>query len=644
LSGYVVDDYVLGGTVTIYGASGAVVATTKSVDFGYFSANVSPGQNYKVVISGGVQDIDGLASTSDDQRPNTATLIALSPADAQGKPVVVSAISTGIAAYAGNDASKYLVKAAAIEAALPGAMYLSSGTKPDNALRGLILATENSGGFTNLVSELADDGDLNGSSSVSAKTLSQATALVASLDGTGIADPALLSCVWSAFPSDPGHLSQSLLDTVTELHCGREGIKSLQGITQLRNLETADFSGNSLTNAKALAGLSKLTHISLADNYLRDLDVSGLADSAYVLLSGNCLSSSSVMANNVNLLGATRRQKSPDDCMVPRVSSLRAIARDGSALEISYKVQDVQSLPCELEVLGQKKSISCDGNVHVLRLSQVVLKEKTTELVKLNINGKLAESTPIEFYSKGIIATIRATTTLSSSGPGIGAATVPTAFKICIDYSTTSQSPTVLSSNAKCSAPGQTTAQFDIKAWKPASSNIVLHAFFVNSSNDIISWTGATDLTGVHGWVMRPDGTLNYSQQDVCAGTTRNSNTGELSCNPHPGVVSSLPGYITQGGLTWTPASSPDTWANANAFCARTINGQTGWRLPTVNELIGLAYSGAMFGQHWIGGDIWSSTVGSGSWNGLGTHFYVFLSDGNAEWASDSNHYVSCVR
>lgn len=80
-------------------------------------------------------------------------------------------------------------------------------------------------------------------------------------------------------------------------------------------------------------------------------------------------------------------------------------------------------------------------------------------------------------------------------------------------------------------------------------------------------------------------------------------------------------GYVSQGGLTWMPPQwygNPGTsdWTDANSYCtATTINGQTGWRLPTIAELRALCVSGAMVGQGWALGNTWSSTVAnSGSY------------------------------
>lgn len=115
-------------------------------------------------------------------------------------------------------------------------------------------------------------------------------------------------------------------------------------------------------------------------------------------------------------------------------------------------------------------------------------------------------------------------------------------------------------------------------------------------------------------------------------------------------------GYVSQGGLTWMPVSAQVyTYAQATAFCAGTINGQTGWRLPTATELSGLATlsamnygiaagglygSGAMNGHGWTLGVTRSSTP-----TAAGDHFFVGLDSGWVGWVGDTGGgYVTCVR
>ena len=105
--------------------------------------------------------------------------------------------------------------------------------------------------------------------------------------------------------------------------------------------------------------------------------------------------------------------------------------------------------------------------------------------------------------------------------------------------------------------------------------------------------------------------------------------------------LSEGPQYVTQGGLTWMPVSSTSyTYSQATALCAGTINGQTGWRLPSKDELVALYNSGAMKGLGWTLSGTWSSTPSS-----AGDHYYVGLYVGGVFGYNDTNKiYVSCVR
>ena len=100
------------------------------------------------------------------------------------------------------------------------------------------------------------------------------------------------------------------------------------------------------------------------------------------------------------------------------------------------------------------------------------------------------------------------------------------------------------------------------------------------------------------------------------------------------------PNFVSQGGLTWMPVTFQDTLSNANAYCtSTTINGQTGWRLPTQAELLALYYSGAMNGQGWTISSstyVWSSAI-----NGN----ILSLVSGNGGTSGDpQTNYVTCVR
>lgn len=106
-------------------------------------------------------------------------------------------------------------------------------------------------------------------------------------------------------------------------------------------------------------------------------------------------------------------------------------------------------------------------------------------------------------------------------------------------------------------------------------------------------------------------------------------------------VVGYPTGYVAQGNLIWTPVTTTTyNWTNASAYCNTAINGQPGWRMPTVAELSALYASGVMNGHGWSLGLTWSSTPGA-----PGTHTFFALNIGGSGAHIDTTpNFVSCVR
>lgn len=134
-------------------------------------------------------------------------------------------------------------------------------------------------------------------------------------------------------------------------------------------------------------------------------------------------------------------------------------------------------------------------------------------------------------------------------------------------------------------------------------------------------------------------------------------------------------GTVQHGGLTWSqPSMTAYTYADAVAYCSGTAPnnvGSPGWRLPTIEELTGIAHpgpgaasatggvyaSGALTAQGWpSSGLVWSSTpTAPGDPDNYPGYWGVFLArnvdarypfpagsianSAPADWA-----YVSCVR
>ena len=123
------------------------------------------------------------------------------------------------------------------------------------------------------------------------------------------------------------------------------------------------------------------------------------------------------------------------------------------------------------------------------------------------------------------------------------------------------------------------------------------------------------------------------------------SNNMQTSVQSVP-VTTQTTGYVVQGGLTWMPVTFYDTWANADAYCTTTtINGVSGWRLPTQPELSALyaVYpnnSSVLTSEGWTLGTTWSSTQYITAY-----HYTIYLNSGAVLSGSDaSSNSVPCVR
>jgi hypothetical protein len=101
---------------------------------------------------------------------------------------------------------------------------------------------------------------------------------------------------------------------------------------------------------------------------------------------------------------------------------------------------------------------------------------------------------------------------------------------------------------------------------------------------------------------------------------------------------------VTFNALAWMGVGHADTWANASDFCATsTIQGVTGWHLPTADQLKALQASGEIAGHGWTLGNTWSSQMGTTA--SSASHIVVDLSNGTVvERVDTANSYVSCVR
>jgi hypothetical protein len=176
--------------------------------------------------------------------------------------------------------------------------------------------------------------------------------------------------------------------------------------------------------------------------------------------------------------------------------------------------------------------------------------------------------------------------------------------------------------------------------------------------------SGATRLTSLWAWDAKSQKWFFYAPELAASSTlaayidthgfldfasANLSSTAGLWVNKY--VAAEAVAYIVHGGLTWMPNTAlPDStggrtgtasWAAATMYCSNaTINGETGWRLPTQSELSSLAASGLQNGKGWILADTWSSTP-----FGSDGHYWVVLDSGYIGNNSDADYsFVTCVR
>jgi hypothetical protein len=155
---------------------------------------------------------------------------------------------------------------------------------------------------------------------------------------------------------------------------------------------------------------------------------------------------------------------------------------------------------------------------------------------------------------------------------------------------------------------------FILKA--PASDS---PAVFVYTSSDIAVAT----ISGNIVTVLAAGSSIITATQPATGKWGSNSTTALLTVSPRqctaPAIaqrgVCTAPvlsgNYLIYAGRSWTPTLL-NTWANANTFCTTTtINGLTGWRLPTDFELSELKKNVDLTVQGWILSKTWSSVKGS---------------------------------
>jgi hypothetical protein len=163
-----------------------------------------------------------------------------------------------------------------------------------------------------------------------------------------------------------------------------------------------------------------------------------------------------------------------------------------------------------------------------------------------------------------------------------------------------------------------TASQDSVGGWGPTSASTTLTVSAVPCE------TGSTRITGV------------CTAIPTCTAPATLVNN---QCLPQTTTATSV-----RADLNWAPVSHAATWANARDYCATTtLEGATGWQLPSEADLKALQASGAIAGHNWLLGNTWSLTPGTTA--NVASHIAVDLTSGaSVERADTANAYVACVR
>lgn len=393
-SGYAVDDYVIGGKVSIFSlSSGAVVYETTTGDKGLFQWPQTLSGAVRVEITGGNEDYDGSASTTSDQKPFEGKISALLYAEKQDAPLIVSAITTGLVNSSSGDISKYDSAKSDLPSEISKQFFATSADNQSDIGDKLevVKKVQRAMGFNSIVSEISDDGKINNTAGLSSSSLS-APISVASTNSalSGIQDISLQMCMASTLDKDIKNISTSDLRSLTKLYCSDAGIRSLSGIEVASNLEVLQLDSNEITNVAPVVSLSKLYFLNIENNNVTSL--SSLGQGSYSALSvsanKNCITDGTQLQDNskVSFTSSSSERQFPNcqknDADVQR---LKARISGTGAYVVTYITTQNSLAQCQLDWGdGSIENASCDARSHIV---QHAYASPPTNPVKFLING-----------------------------------------------------------------------------------------------------------------------------------------------------------------------------------------------------------------------------------------------------------------
>ena len=306
---------------------------------------------------------------------------------------------------------------------------------------------------------------------------------------------------------------------------------------------------------------------------------------------------------------------------------------------LGIAVTGIASITRNLAAFANSGQFSLTGNNLLIRPSLIVQPAAgitDTYVVTLNNQGGGTTLATIS-VSHGSVKIDRIVITTSTGDTTAPTTTAAPSISVAATASTASVSQTINEAGTGYYlVQAAATAAPTVAAVKAGTS-------FAMTANTpaVVNLTGLTASTAYKYYFVAKDA-VNNDQAAVSAGLAITTTAASLPA-----------GYISQGWLTWMPNNigpwsylwfpGATDWNTANTYCtSTTINGQTGWRLPTQTELSSLYRSGALAGQGWAGNGTWSSTPYR-----VGSHYALDFSGGsNVVGLSDgANHInVTCVR
>jgi hypothetical protein len=401
--GYAVDDYVISGNVKIFrlGADSVLYETTTG-DKGAFYWPESISGPVRIEIAGGFEDFDGLAATTTDRTPFSGPLVALMGAvETQTAPLLVTGVTTGIAAFSANDIGAYTSAINGLPQDI-AATFLTSSSDTKTSIGTKLEAAktiQRTVGFALISSELADDGAINNTQGLSANSISATLAATTSSSPiAAIRDLSLQYCVASKVDKEPSAITLADMQAVTELYCDDSKVATVVGIEALQNLTTLHLNNNDISDPSPLQRLSKLNYLNLADNRLSS--IAGLQSGAYSQLAldveGNCISDIASLRDTAALT-FTYYTKYParqyPGCNRNDANIRRMVAKVGptGAYILTYAATLNPLAKCQIDWGdGKVETASCDGKAHTLQHQYAV---ESAAPVNFLINDKIKGTT-----------------------------------------------------------------------------------------------------------------------------------------------------------------------------------------------------------------------------------------------------------